>query len=143
MERVHRHLNPYAPYQSQPPNPDVTNWVARCGVKISGFVQLVYHPEAHFPWVGHWLFSLTVWGRYRGLGIGEKLTRRVIKQARDQGAQDLLLAVFEDNKRAIGLYEKLGFEHVTVPALEPLFKEEKQNSGRRRIVMHKPLIVTR
>jgi ribosomal protein S18 acetylase RimI-like enzyme len=136
---VHHHLNPRALYPRQPPNPQVTNWVARRGVKVIGFVQLVYHPEADFPWVGHWLFSLAVWRQYHGLGVGEALTRRVIGRAQAQGAEELLLAVLEDNGRAIELYRKLGFEHVTLAALEPAFVKEREQSGRRRIVMRKRL----
>jgi len=137
METVHQHFNPSEPRRAQPPNPNVTNWVAKRGEEVIGFVQLVRHPEAHFPWVGHWLFSLEVWGQYRGLGIGEMLTRRVIAQAVAEGAPELLLAVFEDNERAISLYRKLGFEHITLPALESQFEADKQQYGRRRIVMRK------
>jgi GNAT superfamily N-acetyltransferase len=137
METVQRHLNPSQLYRAQPPNPNVTNWVAKRGEKVIGFVQLMRHPQEHFPWVGHWLFALEVWGRYRGLGIGERLTRRVIAQAVAEGAPELLLAVFENNNRAIGLYQKLGFEPITVTALESQFAADKQQFGRRRIVMRK------
>jgi|WetSurMetagenome_2_1015567.scaffolds.fasta_scaffold162974_2 ribosomal protein S18 acetylase RimI-like enzyme len=139
LEAVHRRLNPFAPYQRQTPNPNVTNWVAKQGGKIIGFVQLIYHPEDHFPWVGYWLFSLHVWGLYRGLGIGEALTRRVIEKAETQGVEELFLAVLEDNNRAMRLYRKLGFAPISLPALEPSFAAEKQQSGRRRIVMRKRL----
>ena len=137
---VHRMLSPFALSQKQPQNPNVTNWVARRKNRVIGFVQYVYHPEAHYPWVGHWLFSLHVRAQYRGLGLGETLTRCVIDQAVEKGALALFLAVNEDNRRAIRLYGKLGFEQSTLQALEPLFREEKQRSGRRRIVMRRPLV---
>lgn len=139
METVYRHLNPVEPYRVQLPNPNVTTWVAKRGEKVVGFVQFVRHPQEHFPWVGEWLFSLEVWGHYRGLGIGEMLTRRVIAQAGAEGALEVLLAVFEDNNRAIGLYRKLGFEHITLPAVESQFAADQQLFGRRRIVMRKEL----
>jgi ribosomal protein S18 acetylase RimI-like enzyme len=135
MAAVHRHLNPSELDRPHPPNPDVTNWVAKRGTTVIGFTQLVCHPETHPPWVGHWLFSLTVWGRYRGLGIGEALTRRVIEWAQAQGGRKLLLVVYEDSGPAIGLYRKLGFEHVVLPGLEPSLAAEKAQSGRRRVVM--------
>ena len=72
--------------------------------------------------------------------MGEALTRRVIDQAVEKGALELFVAVNEDNSRAIRLYEKLGFDQRTLEALEPLFREEKQKSGRRRILMHRPLV---
>ena len=101
MEKVHRHFNLSEPYLVQPPDPNVTNWVAKRGQKVVGFVQLVRHPQEHFPWMGHWLFSLQVWKCYRGLGIGERLTQFVIAQAITEGAPELLLAVFQDNASAI------------------------------------------
>lgn len=137
---VQLRLNPGQPYRRQPPNPDVTNWVAKRRGTVIGFVQLVNHPESGSPWAGHWLFSLIVWGRYRGLGAGEALTRRVIEQARSQGAAQLLLAVFEDDKRAMRFYRKLGFGLTTLEALEPEFASEKQRSGRCRVVMGRRLV---
>jgi hypothetical protein len=92
LEAVHRRLNPFMPYRQKPPNPDVTNWVARCGDRIVGFVKYVYHPETHFPWVGHWLFSLHDRGMFRGLGIGEVLTERVILP--DQWTEERLIITF-------------------------------------------------
>jgi ribosomal protein S18 acetylase RimI-like enzyme len=47
--------------------------------------------------------------------------------------------VHDDNGRAIRLYRKLGFEHITLPALEPVFAAEAQQCRRRRIVMRKHL----
>jgi len=63
----------------------------------------------------------------------------VIAKAKEQKAKDMLLVVFEDNKAAIRLYRKFGFEIITHPDLEPLLAEEKTNTGKRRIVMRKKL----
>jgi ribosomal protein S18 acetylase RimI-like enzyme len=139
LEAVHSLLNPCVPYRRQNPNPNVTNWVAKSKGKIIGFTQYVYHPQEHYPWVGHWLFSLHVRARHRGVGIGEKLTMCVVDKAKKQDAQEVLLVFFEDNKRAFRLYHKLGFDPVTLPALEPLLAEEKVKTGRRRIVMRKKM----
>jgi len=139
LAAVQRRLAPGVPSQELSANPGVTRWVARRGAKVVGFVELVHHPEEHAPWVGYWLFSLLVWGPYRGLGVGEALTRRVIAEAVAQGATELLLAVYEDDARAVRFYWKLGFERVTVPALEPLLAAETAPSGRRRVVLRKRL----
>jgi ribosomal protein S18 acetylase RimI-like enzyme len=139
---VHRHFNPDGPYRDRLPNPNVVNWVAKRGSEIVGFVQYVYHPESDPEWEGHWLFSLEVWRNYRGMGIGEMLTKRVIEQAAAQEAKDLWLVVYEDNDRAIRLYQKLGFEIMIHPALEPKLEAEKKLSGKRRIAMRKSLQVT-
>jgi ribosomal protein S18 acetylase RimI-like enzyme len=139
LAAVQRHLNPLSMLGRREPDPCVTEWVAKRGAKVVGFVQLVYHPESHAPWLGYWLFSLTVWRQYRGQGIGEALTRRVIAHAQREGATELLLVVYEDNVPAIALYRRLGFVGVTLAALEPSLAPEKRESGRRRIVMRKLL----
>jgi ribosomal protein S18 acetylase RimI-like enzyme len=117
----------------------VLRLVARCCGRVAGFVELVHHPLEHHPWEGDWLFSLTVWGRYRGLGIGEALVRRVLAEAQLRGAADVRLAVYNDNARAITLYRKLGFAPFTETALEPLFAAEQSTYGRRRVVMRRTL----
>jgi len=115
--------------------PTVTCWVARRDSKVVGYVQYVFRAGQESPWAGHWLFSLAVSPRYRGLGIGESLTRHVVAHARAQNAPELRLAVFDDNDRAIRLYKKLGFAHVVLPSLEPLLVAEAKSLGRRRVVM--------
>lgn len=143
MQLVHAHFNPNEPIIPENPDPNVTNYVAKRTAKVLGFVQLVRHVEPDIPMKGHWLFSLTVWGRYRGLGVGESLTKRVIDRSVLDGASELLLLVFQDNIRAICLYRKLGFEQILLPALEPQLEMEKLQHGRRRVVMRKQLTANR
>jgi ribosomal protein S18 acetylase RimI-like enzyme len=132
---VHARLSPGS--DATPPRqmPGVTNFVARRGKQLFGFVQLVRHPKEHFPYVGVWLFSLVVWGRYRGMGLGEALTRRVIEQAQTEGARELRLLVYADNARAINLYRKLGFEFADAPEFARMLGDEVRQIGRRRVVM--------
>jgi ribosomal protein S18 acetylase RimI-like enzyme len=139
MKTVQRYLNPGGSYRRDQPDPNVMDLVAKAGAKVIGFAQCVHHPERHSPWAGYWLFSLTVWRRYRGLGIGEALARCVIEYARAQGSAHLFLTVCNDNGSAICMYRKLGFEQITLPALEPDLETEAQQFGRRRIVMCKRL----
>ena len=141
--KVHAHFNPGMVIPRRSPDMNVTNYVVKRGAKIVGFVQLVRHPEAHFPWVGHWLFALEVWLRYRGFGIGEMLTRRVIEQTEAESASELLLVVSEDNHPAINLYCKLGFEHVVLSGLGPKLEEEARQTGRRRVAMQKKFVKKR
>ncbi|NLE11728.1 MAG: GNAT family N-acetyltransferase [Actinobacteria bacterium] len=118
---------------------EVMNWVAKLRGRVVGFVQLVRVEDPDSPWSGHWLFSLEVRGRYRGLGIGDALAAQVVEEARMRRCDSLLLAVYEDNRAAIDLYKKLGFENTVVDALEPGFEAEQQLTGRRRITMRKDL----
>lgn len=139
MALVRCHFNPALPDQVASSDPNTTNYVARNRSDVIGFVQLVRNTEEDSPWFGSWLFSMEVWPLYRGFGIGEALAKRLIKQAQAEHAPELFLVVFNDNDRAIGLYNKLGFERVAPAALEQILENEKEESGRRRIVMRKML----
>lgn len=48
--------------------------------------------------------------KYWGLGLGKLLLQAVIDTAIQKGVEYLELEVVADNERAIGLYEKMGFE---------------------------------
>jgi ribosomal protein S18 acetylase RimI-like enzyme len=132
----------FNPGQEQAPlsrSPDVTDFVAKHGTKIVGFVQLVSRPQSAGAHAGHWLYSLRVRLRYRGLGVAEDLCWKVIERARNAGAKQLSLIVVEGNHPAIALYRKLGFEPRTIPELERQFEEERLLLDQRRKVMSKPL----
>ena len=118
-------------------NPNLTNYVAKSGAEVIGLVRLMRHPEADFPHIGYWLYSLTIRTRYRGMGIGEAFTQRVIDKAQADGAPELFLNVFEDNDPAIALYRKLSFERVVLPALEEELAADVEKYGRRRVTLRK------
>lgn len=137
MERVHHWFNPEREVKVIP-NPNVTNFVAKKGEKITGFVQLVTYPN-NTLYPGWWLFSLSVKTLYRGMGIGEGLAKAVIEKAKVYGAKELSLLVREDNNRAINLNKKLGFKRNISLELEEKLKQEAVKTGRRRIIMSKDL----
>jgi ribosomal protein S18 acetylase RimI-like enzyme len=139
IEAAQRRLAPGGFVALAEAGPGVSAWVARHGGRVVGFAQRVERPVESAPWDGQWLVGLTVRAPYRGLGVGEALTRRVVAEARADGAGELRLAVFENDLRAVRLYEKLGFSRVTVPGLEQVFAEESVRYGRRRVVMRKEL----
>ena len=132
---VQAHFNPGGWLPPDRLHPGATPYVAKISGRLAGFVELVRHPPDDHPYVGYWLFSLHVWLRYRRLSIGEQLSRRVMEQARAEGARELLLLVSEDNLPAIRLYRKLGFDRVELPALEAQLQAEKTQAGRRSVVM--------
>ncbi len=139
MAMIEAHFNPVSSNPAQESSSGVTHFVACRKDKIIGFVQWVRQGEDARPYSGHWLFSLHVWPLFRGLGIGEALSRRVMEQARAENARELSLLVYEGNQGAFCMYEKLGFVRVVVPGLEKLLEEEKRSSGRRRIVLRRQL----
>lgn len=135
---VRSRLNPGASHPPSPPDPAVTNLVAVRHGKIIGFVQLVRHPPSHAPYIGHWLFSLYVLHPvYRGIGVGETLTRALLDIAQKEGAPEVHLVVNETNRPAISLYQKLGFLRTILPGLEERLEEEARRQGTRRITMVK------
>jgi len=46
----------------------------------------------------------------RGSGLADDLTARAVRQAREDGCEDLTLTVGVDNERAVDYWERLGFE---------------------------------
>ncbi|THY48936.1 acetyltransferase [Aureobasidium pullulans] len=48
----------------------------------------------------------------QGRGVGKLLASSVEKEAKEQGFENLWLAVYEKNQKAIQIYEKLGFKTV-------------------------------
>jgi ribosomal protein S18 acetylase RimI-like enzyme len=59
-----------------------------------------------------WIGGVGVVAGRRGEGIGGQLMRAAEEQARARGVKRLWLEVLTQNTPAIGLYEKLGYEHV-------------------------------
>jgi ribosomal protein S18 acetylase RimI-like enzyme len=56
---------------------------------------------------------------YRGGGLGTRLLGRAGEMAREEGCGELSLRVFEENERALRLYERHGFEVVDRAAVVP------------------------
>jgi ribosomal protein S18 acetylase RimI-like enzyme len=75
------------------------------------------------------------------MGIGEDLTRKVITKAEEEGAKELLLIVYEDQKAAIHLYRKLGFQIKRDSALEDDLEQERAYLGSKKVVMSKPVCI--
>ena len=53
--------------------------------------------------------GIIVLKEYRDIGIGTEMLKQLIAQARNRGLTIVTLGVFETNKRAKHVYEKLGF----------------------------------
>ena len=137
LRTVHAWFSPDQEERIQRRAPGVTDFVAKHGDKIVGFVQLVRRSEDAGAHAGFWLCSLRVRLPYRGMGLGESLCQRVIDLARQEGAGELSLVVHEHNQRAAALYRKLGFAAKDVPELDAQFEQERLARGRRRMVMTK------
>jgi len=115
--------------------PLVTGFVAIMHSRIVGYVDLVRHPQENAPYVGYWIFGLYIWLPCRGLGLGEALCRQAISCARAEGAKELSLLVYPQNRAALNLYRNLGFEPTINPGLEGQLEGELKTTGKRRTVM--------
>lgn len=138
-EAVQAWLRPGTASDRLQANPNATNLVSMHRGRVAGCVQLVRNPPQRQPLSGRWLFALAVRTPYRGMGIGEALSRAVIRRAASEGAKELWLLVREDNRPALRLYRKLGFEVKPIPEIQAQLEEEQSRYGRRLLTMSRPL----
>ncbi len=91
--------------------------------QIIGTVTGVDHVDAfNDPEKGASLWCLAVDPQAPHPGVGQALVRRLIERSVTRGRGYIDLSVMHDNRQAIALYEKLGFERV------PVFCVKKKNA---------------
>lgn len=87
------------------------NWphfIAVCDGCVIGWCDISSLDRPVFAHVGS--LGIGILAAYRGQGIGKKLMQAAIQQAEQKGLTRIELTVREQNKPAIALYKKLGFE---------------------------------
>lgn len=83
--------------------------VAETAGQVVGWVQ--FHNGNRRRTAHSGMLSMMVDERWRGKGVGEALLRALIDWAEESALiEKLTLAIFSTNRRAIRLYEKLGFQ---------------------------------
>lgn len=87
-------------------------WVAQWNGKVVGMVGLI-HNESHKPGVAE-LQRMSVSTTCRKMGIARKLLDQVIKHARDERLEKIVLTTTSAQGPAIGLYKKYGFKCMEV-----------------------------
>lgn len=87
-------------------------WVAQWNGKVVGMVGLI-HNESHKPGVAE-LQRMSVSTTCRNMGIARKLLDQVIKHARDERLEKIVLTTTSAQGPAIGLYKKYGFKCMEV-----------------------------
>jgi ribosomal-protein-alanine N-acetyltransferase len=81
-------------------------WVLSLGERVFGYgVTMVAVEECH-------LLNVCIHPDWQGQGLGHKLVRRLLKLARQHGAESAFLEVRESNGTAQALYRRLGFVEV-------------------------------
>ncbi len=87
--------------------------------RVIGTVTGVDHVEAFGdPERGSSLWCLAVDPQSRLSGVGELLTRRLAEHYVDRGRAYMDLSVLHDNRKAISLYERVGFVRVPVMSMK-------------------------
>ncbi len=81
-------------------------WVVVLDKRVIGYgVMSVVIDESH-------ILNLCIHPEWQGRGLGRKLIQRLLKVARQHGAETAFLEVRESNLAALALYDKLGFMEI-------------------------------
>jgi ribosomal protein S18 acetylase RimI-like enzyme len=93
---------------------DTTILVAEREDRLLGYVEFgdVGVPEVQVRPGDRGLRRLYVETAFQGRGLGRKLTDAALQHPRLAGAGRIFLQVWEENERAVGLYESFGFRRV-------------------------------
>ncbi len=97
--------------EAPPPNniaKGYPHWVVLSDGEVVGWCDVVPKPRPVHAHVG--VLGMALLPEFRGQGVGERLMRRTLEAARVFGLHRVELTVREDNKNAIALYRKIGFE---------------------------------
>ncbi|HEU5140173.1 MAG TPA: GNAT family protein [Bacillales bacterium] len=89
-------------------HPGKTLFVAEIDEKVIGFINFQNGARARLAHVGS--LGISIQKDFREAGVGRALMETLLEWAQDNPLiEKVALAVFSNNKRAIHLYEKLGF----------------------------------
>lgn len=95
-------------------DPAIEYYLAMLNGKAVGFIKLMTGTEAEGidPKASIELKRIYTLERVWRRGVGDMLMRFAIERARELGFQYLWLGVWQENARALGFYEKYGFDRV-------------------------------
>lgn len=122
-------------YQFEPSGPYGKYILAKRNGGVVGKTSINNFLESNCRYQGWWIFGTWVNWRYRGLGIGERLTKMAIEAAARDGALEIRLLVFEGAKPANNLYRKMGFRQISIPEIDEELGKEARKTRRQRIIM--------
>ena len=76
--------------------------------KVVGWCDIIPGTRKCYKHVGE--MGICLLPEYRDKGIGAKLIKKTIKKAKEKGIKRIELEVISDNRNALSLYLKLGFQ---------------------------------
>lgn len=98
------------------------------GVRAGLYFILFSKLDKKIVFPNAYLEAISVSEKHRGHGIGNRLITEVSRISMEQGARSLLLQVVLENQKAKELYERVGFESISVTRT-PLLKICTRVSG--------------
>lgn len=106
-------------FEASEPESELNSGVAN-NSEISSSQPAFLAPSYRLKAPGTWYIGgLAVFPDFRGQGIGTQLLSIARQQAQQQGFQELSLLAFEQNTRAIKLYERNGFTLIDYAPVVP------------------------
>lgn len=95
-------------------NSNHTIFVLECGEKVAGMVMLQMVEQAEDPYFHAqrhaYINELVVAEKHRGQGLGKRLMEFVKTWAKEQGAPEIHLNVFDGNQNSVAFYEAMGYQ---------------------------------
>jgi ribosomal protein S18 acetylase RimI-like enzyme len=91
-------------------SPEWTFMLAEEGKKKAGLLILLILPSLYHGGSYAAITELVVSKEYRGKGVGRRLVEEAKMLARSLDCAELDVSVEVDNEKAVGFYQKLGFE---------------------------------
>ena len=88
-------------------------WVAEVDGTIAGGCGI--YPTPGLPADHAELVKFYLLQNFRGLGIGRKLLEACFTSAKEKGFSNLYLESFPELDTAVGIYQKVGFRHISAP----------------------------
>jgi putative acetyltransferase len=88
-------------------------WLAEVDGELAGCCGI--YPTEGMPEGCAELVRFFMSAKYRGTGVGKELMSRSIYSAREFGYSSLYLETIPEFDRAVGIYEKQGFQYLTQP----------------------------
>ncbi len=113
---------------------DLMHVVVEINGVFAGSAELRRNPMRRKKHVGE--IGISLLAAYRNEGIGRELMNTLIHEAKKKDFRLVELTCFENNPRALHLYEKIGFRRVGIIPEAILYKNEYVNE----IVLYLPLV---
>ena len=85
-------------------------WIAWDGARAVGYILLSFNFDLEFSGVEGYVTDLFVDEPHRAHGLGRRLMEVVFEFCRAEGLATVELQVIHHNRRALGFYQRLGFE---------------------------------